>query len=216
MQVINVDINDTVKFDAVIKEVVGCFKNGGSVVYPTDTIYGLGCDALNEKAVDVIFRIKRRSLEKAVSVMVKDIEEIKKLAKLNSRKEQIAHNLLPGPYTLILESRGIISKIVSGGTGKIGFRVPNSEITQKICDNFASPIISTSVNISGKEALNDPFKIVDLFRNIAPRPDIILDGGKISDSMASTVIDLSGRDPKIIRSGIKNVKETIELLAKLQ
>jgi L-threonylcarbamoyladenylate synthase len=216
MRVINIDISDPAKFGAAIKEVVKCLQSGDSVVYPTDTIYGLGCDALNEKAVDVIFRIKRRTLGQAVSVMVRDIEEIKKFAYLNEKKEAIVKKLLPGPFTLIFQSKKIIPSIVSGGGLSIGFRIPDNEITRSICEYFENPVVTTSVNLAGKEPLNDPFKIVDLFRNIAPRPDIILDFGKISNPMASTVIDLSGKDPKIIRSGIKNVKETMELLEKLK
>jgi L-threonylcarbamoyladenylate synthase len=216
MKVINIDINDAAKFDLAIKEVIKCFESGGSVIYPTDTLYGLGCDALNEKAVDIIFRIKRRGLDKAVSVMVRNIEEIKKYAYINEKKELIARRLLPGPYTLIFESKNVIPNIISGGKTSIGFRVPDSEVTRKICENYEKPIVTTSVNLSGKEALNDPFKIVDLFRNIAPRPDIILDFGKIINPIPSTVIDLSGRDPRIIRSGVKSVKETMELLDKLK
>jgi tRNA threonylcarbamoyl adenosine modification protein (Sua5/YciO/YrdC/YwlC family) len=216
MRVINIDINDPVKFDVAIKEVVKCLQSGGSVVYPTDTLYGLGCDALNEKAVDVIFRIKRRSLNKAVSVMVRDIEEIKKFAYLNEKKETIAKKLLPGQFTLIFQSNNIIPNIVGGGKTSIGFRVPDCEVTKKICENYENPIVTTSVNLAGKEPLNDPFKIVDLFRNIAPRPDLILDFGKINNPIASTVIDLSGKNPRIVRSGIKSVKETMELLEKLK
>ena len=216
MRVINLDISNPVKFSLAIEEAVDCLKNGGVIVYPTDTVYGLGCDALNAEAVNKIFKIKKRKNSNPFSVMVKDIEEIKKYAFLESKVKNIIAKIIPGPFTIILAGVKKLPPIVTGSSSNIGIRIPNHPVTQKLSENFENPIISTSVNIAGKEPLNDPFKIVDLFSQEKFKPDLILDFGKLKEAKPSTVINFSRRNPQIVRSGMMSVKETMELLTKLQ
>lgn len=216
MRVINLDISNPAKFSLAIEEAVNCLKNGGVIVYPTDTIYGLGCDALNEKAVEKVFKIKKRKNSNPFSIMVKNTEELKKYAFLNARVKNIIAKIIPGPFTIILSGAKKLPAIINGKSTNIGIRIPDHPVTQKLSAVFENPIISTSVNIAGEEPLNDPFKIVDLFNQEKFKPDLILDFGKLKEAKPSTVIDFSRRNPQIIRSGMMSVHETMELLTKLQ
>lgn len=216
MRVINLDISNPAKFSLAIKEAVDCLKNGGVIVYPTDTIYGLGCDALNEKAVEKVFKIKKRENKKPFSTMVRNTEEIKKYAYLNTRNERILEAILPGPYTLILPGAKKFPPAVAAGSTNVGIRIPSHPVTEKLTEFFEKPIITTSVNIAEGEPMNDPFKIVDLFGQEKFKPDLILDLGKLKDARPSTIIDLTRRSPQIIRSGMMSVQKTMELLEKLK
>ena len=216
MKVINLDISDPIRFDLTIKEAVDCLKSGGVIVYPTDTIYGLGCDALNGKAVEKVLKIKKRKNNKPLSVMVRNAEEIKKYAYLDARNAKILRAILPGPYTLILPGAKKLSMVITGGSANVGIRIPSHPVTDKLTEFFENPIVTTSVNIAEKESLNDPFKIIDLFSKETFRPDLVLDFGKLKNTRPSTIIDLTHRNPQIIRSGMMSVQETIELLGKLK
>lgn len=215
MKVIYVDRSDKYKFDLAISEAVQCLKEGKIIVYPTDTIYGLGCDALNEKAVRKIFAIKKRDKNKPVSVIVKDIDSIKKIAFLDNKTKSVAEKLLPGPYTLIFPGPKNIPEIITGGKNSIGIRIPNNKICQEIVKTFTNPIVTTSVNLSGEESLNDPFKIVDHFKSKDLVPDLVLNCGKIKKAQPSIIVDLTKKSPQILRSGTRSLKEVMELLEKL-
>jgi tRNA threonylcarbamoyl adenosine modification protein (Sua5/YciO/YrdC/YwlC family) len=216
MRVINLDISNPVKFSLAIEEAIDCLKNGGVIVYPTDTIYGFGCDALNEKAVEKIYKIKKRKNNKPLSVMMRNTEELKKYAYLDVRNIKILETILPGPYTLILPGAKKLPPAVTGDSANIGIRIPNHPVAQKLSEAFENPIVSTSVNISESDPLSDPFKIVDLFSRETFQPDLVLDFGKLKSAKPSIIIDLTRRNPQIIRSGMMNVKETMELLEKLK
>ncbi len=216
MKVIYIDLNNENKLDLAISEAVKYLKEGKVIIYPTDTIYGLGCDALNENAVKKIFEIKKRKVGKPLSVIVKDISKIKEAAFIDKEKEKIAANIFPGPYTLVFPRPRNIPKTVTGGKNSIGIRVPDNKICQEIAKLFPNPIVTTSVNLSGEEALSDPFKIVDYFKDKGIVPDLILDCGKIKDAQSSIVIDLTRKSPQILRSGTRNLREIKELLEKLK
>jgi L-threonylcarbamoyladenylate synthase len=215
VRIINLDITNPVKFDLAVNEAVEILKNGGIIVYPTDTVYGLGCDALNVEAVGKIFKIKKRKNNNPFSIMVRGIEETRKYAFLDTRVKGIIEKIIPGPFTIILPGVKKLPVIITGNSTKIGIRIPNHPLTQKLSENFENPIITTSVNSAGKDPLNDPFKIVDLFSQEKLKPDLIIDSGKLKDAKPSTVIDFSRRNPQIIRSGMMSVKDTMELLEKL-
>ncbi len=216
MRVIYVDLNDKYKFDLAISEAVKFLEAGKIIVYPTDTIYGLGCDALNEGAVKKIFAIKKRDAGKPLSVMVKNISQIKEIAFADREKEKIAASVFPGPYTLIFPGPRNVPKIITGGQNSIGIRIPDNLITKNISQRFKNPIVATSVNLSGEEPLNDPFKIAEYFKNKDFAPDLILDCGKIKNARPSIVVDLTRRSPQILRSGTRSLGEIKELLEKLK
>ncbi|MCX6765533.1 MAG: L-threonylcarbamoyladenylate synthase [Candidatus Moranbacteria bacterium] len=215
MRVIYLDLNDEHKFNLAISEAVQYLKEGKIIIYPTDTIYGMGCDAFCERAIDKIFSIKGRENMKPLSILVKDIEEIRKYSFVDSKREKIISALLPGPFTLILPEAKNIPKLVTGGKNAIGVRIPDNPITKKLLKSFERPIVSTSVNISGREPLSDPFKIVEEFKIKKIRPDLILDCGKIPNARPSVIVDITRENPQIKRSEILSVQEVRKLLQKL-
>jgi L-threonylcarbamoyladenylate synthase len=216
MKVVYIDLNDKYKFDLAVAEAVKFLKEGKIIVYPTDTIYGLGCDALNEKAVERIIKIKKRNSGKPFSVIIKDIATSKKISFVDRQKEDIMKKLLPGPYTLILPGVKNIPKVVTGNANSIGVRIPNYELTKKLSEKFKNPFITTSVNIAKESPINDPFKIVERFKEQGIQPDLILDCGKIKNTQPSVVIDVTRKSPQILRSGARSLGEIKELLEKLK
>lgn len=216
MRIIYVDFENTDKLDLAISEAVKFIREGKIIVYPTDTIYGIGCDALNEDAVKKIFEIKKRDAGKPLSVIVKDISKIKEIAFVDKEKGKVAASIFPGPYTLVFPGPRNIPKMITGEKNSIGIRIPDNLITKNISQHFKNPIVTTSVNLSGEEPLNDPFKIAEYFKNKNFAPDLILDCGKIKNARPSIVVDLTRKIPQILRSGTRNLQEIMELLNKLK
>lgn len=216
MRIIYVDFEDAGKFDLAVSEAVKFIREGKIIVYPTDTIYGIGCNAFNEAAVKKIFGIKKRDAGKPLSVIVKDISKIKEISFVDKEKEKVAASIFPGPYTLVFPGPRNIPKIITGGQNSIGIRIPDNLITKNISQYFKNPIVTTSANLSGEEPLNDPFKIAEYFKNKDFAPDLILDCGKIKDARPSIVIDLTRKSPQILRSGARSLGEIKELLEKLK
>jgi L-threonylcarbamoyladenylate synthase len=169
-------------------------KNGGLIIYPTDTLYGLGADIFNQKAVEKIFTIKGRDFKKPISIMVSKIEEIRKLAFLNQEQEKIVKGLLPGPFTIILKKKKNIPKILTAGSSKVGIRIPDSKICQKLSKNL--PITTTSANLSGQKPTLNIKKLAKIFDK---QIDLILKGKDLSGK-PSTIIDLTKKPFKIIRN----------------
>lgn len=216
MRVVYIDFNDEYKFDLAVTEAVKFLKAGKVIVYPTDTVYGLGCDALNEEAVEKILKIKKRDSGKPFSVIIKDITAVKKIAFVDRQKEDIMGRLLPGPYTLILPGVKNVPKMVTASANSIGIRIPEHPLTKKISEKFENPIITTSVNIAKEAPMNDPFKIVERFKEQEEQPDLVLDCGKIENNQPSVVIDITRKSPQILRSGARSLREIKELLEKLK
>jgi tRNA threonylcarbamoyl adenosine modification protein (Sua5/YciO/YrdC/YwlC family) len=215
VEIISLDVNDVNRFEAGIEEAVRFLREGKTIVYPTDTVYGIGCDALNSKAVLQVAKIKKVKDGKPVSVLVRDLEEIKKYSFLGNTNKRILEKLLPGKFTFILPGAKNIPVEITGGGKNIGFRIPEHPVTQKMTEFFENPIVTTSANISGEDPLSDPFKIVERFRDEKYQPDLVLDFGKIESAHPSVVVDISTTKPRILRSGMMNVQETLELLTKL-
>jgi L-threonylcarbamoyladenylate synthase len=204
-------------FNKAVREAVNVLKEGGLIVYPTDTVYGLGCDATSASAVNRLFKLKKRSTKKPVSVIVKDIFEMKKYVKVNSDKEKIIKNLLPGPFTVVFKIKKDFLNSVSGGSGNLGVRIPKSKFTQKVAQEFGRPYTTTSVNDSGEISLYKIEEILNYFENKKEKPDLIIDAGDVEKKEgkveASTVIDLTKLKPAILRkgAGYKKLKKIIKI-----
>jgi L-threonylcarbamoyladenylate synthase len=216
MKIAYLGSQDENKIDLAVREAVNFLQEGRAIVYPTDTLYGIGCDAFNEKAVSEVLKIKKRDSGKPLSVIVKNVEAIKKIAFVDKAREQIANELLPGPFTLIFPGVKHVPEIVTGGENSIGIRIPDHPITRKLAEQFENPIITTSVNMSGEKPINDPFAIAEYFKTLEDRPELILDYGKIVNAHPSVVIDITQKRPQIMRTGMMSVEEIRELLEKLQ
>ncbi|MCX6743242.1 MAG: L-threonylcarbamoyladenylate synthase [Candidatus Parcubacteria bacterium] len=180
-----------------IAQVVEILKNGGIIVYPTDTIYGLGCDIFNKKAVAKIYQLKKREQNKPMSIICAELKEIAKYALISDYAFQIFKKTLPGPYTFILKAKSQTPKTVLSKNRTVGIRIPDNQICLEIVRKLGNPIITTSLNISGEEILTNPSQ---LSKEITNKIDLIIDAG-IMPQEPSTIIDLSANSPVILRPG---------------
>lgn len=168
-------------------------QQGGIIIYPTDTLYGLGADIFNQKAVRKVFDLKGRSFNKPISVTVSNLKQVKQLAYLNRKQEKFIKTILPGPFTILLKKKKRASRVLTAGQNKIGIRIPDSEICQKLSQGL--PITATSANISGTKPVYNLRELIKIFTG---RVDLILKGKKLK-GRPSMVIDLIEEPFKILR-----------------
>ncbi len=187
-----------------IQEAVSVLHRDGIIVYPTETVYGLGADALSEHAIHRVYEVKQRLLSKPMSVAVSDIEMLNVVARVGEEEEKFVKKFLPGPVTVVLPSTSCLPEVLTGGTGLIGVRMPDHEIALAIIREFDTPITSTSANISGREP---PVR----FDQVTVVYDLFVDGGTLSGT-PSTVVDLVHR--QILRAGAR-VEEIGQYLSKM-
>ena len=178
----------------VISEAVSVLADGGVVLYPTDTVYGLGANIFDNHAVRRVFDIKKRSYLKPLSILVSDVGAIDLVAKVSLSQKKTISEYLPGPYTFILKKRTIVPRSVTGGLSNVGVRVPDSEIACRLASIF--PITTTSANLSDDEMLSRPKEIL---QQLDCEVDLVIDVGELKSAKASSIIDLTGFKPKIIR-----------------
>jgi len=183
-----------------IKKVVDVLRKGGLVIYPTDTIYGLGCDITNTKALEKIARIKGVKLEKANwSFICADLSNLSDYVKqIDTATFKILKRALPGAYTFILPGNNNLPKVFKKKK-TVGIRVPDNTITKAIVEALGNPIVSTSIRDDDDllEYTTDPELIYEKWDNLV---DLVVDGG-YGDNVASTVIDLSEEEPTVLREG---------------
>jgi tRNA threonylcarbamoyl adenosine modification protein (Sua5/YciO/YrdC/YwlC family) len=186
--------------EAAIKKVVEVLKSGGLVIYPTDTVYGLGCDITNSRALERIAKIKGVKLEKAnFSFICHDLSNLSDYVKqIDTATFKILKRALPGPYTFILPGNNNLPKEFKKKT-TVGIRVPDNEIVLEIVRQLGNPIVSTSIRDEDEviEYTTDPELIFEKWQNLV---DLVIDGG-YGDNVGSTIIDLSGYEPEVIREG---------------
>ncbi len=186
--------------EAAIQKVVAVLRNGGLVIYPTDTVYGLGCDITNSKALERIARIKGVKLEKAnFSFVCHDLSNLSDYVKqIDTPTFKILKHHLPGPYTFILPGNNSLPKEFKKKT-TVGIRVPANAIALEIVKQLGNPIVSTSIHDDDAvlEYSTDPELIFEKWQNLV---DVVIDGG-YGDNIGSTIVDLSGHEPVLIRAG---------------
>ena len=175
-------------------------EQGLIVVYPTDTVYGLGANIFDKKALLKVFSVKKRSINKPVSVCLSRVEDIHMVAHMDAETEEIIRKILPGPYTIILKKKDIISSLLTAGTDRIGVRIPDNRVCIDLTRDF--PITSTSANLSGYEI---PESAEEVFKQLGTFVDIMLDAGICEHRVPSTVVDMTVQPPKVIRQGAGNL-----------
>jgi L-threonylcarbamoyladenylate synthase len=212
MEIIKVNLSTDWKNPEIIGKAMRVIQRNGSLVYPTDTVYGLGVNALRAHCLERLFKIKKRPETKPVPVIIRDIEMAKKLAFVDKRIEKVLEAVWPGPITVILEKRQIVPDILTAGKRTIGLRIADCKFTRILMANLEEPITATSANFSGEPPLNSAKEIIEIFDKAYPRPDLILDAGQLPDSLPSTVLDLTGQRPKILRVGPASKKELLKFL----
>jgi len=181
----------------LISQVVECLKQGGVIIYPTDTTYGIGCDIFNRKGVKKIFQIKQRDSRKPFSFICSDLAEISNYAQVSNFAFKIMKRHLPGAYTFVLEATKIVPDSLSTRQKTVGIRIPDSPICHAIVKELGHPLVTTSANISGEETPLDPH---DIHQQLGKMVDFVIDGG-ISINEASTVISLVGDETEVLRKG---------------
>lgn len=180
----------------LIYEAIDILKDDGVILYPTDTLYGLGANIFSDEGVRRIYEIKQRPTKKPLSVSVSNFEGLSLIGNITSRNEKIIKNYLPGPYTFILKKKSIVPPIVTSYTSKVGVRIPDSTISQLLSMNF--PITTTSANISDDEVFTNPN---DIIKQLKGDIDLVIDVGKIKSTGPSTIIDLTKEKPTLVRKG---------------
>ena len=184
-----------------INKAIEVLKNGGVIIYPTDTVYGIGCDIFNHEAVERVYDIKHESGNKLFSFICPDLKDISKYAKVSDYAYRSMKKLLPGPYTFILPASKEVPKKLKSKRKTVGIRVPNHNITQMLVQELGNPIISTSVTNRKGEILYNPVEIQMIFN---AQVDLMLSAGAM-EGKPSSIVDLSDTEPIIVREGAGDV-----------
>jgi len=182
-----------------IKTIVECLQDGGVIIYPTDTIYGLGCDIFQHKAIEKIARIKNVDPHKAnFSFVCEDLSQLSLYAKSTTTSMyRMLKSYLPGPYTFILPSSKEVPKLLKSKKNTVGIRVPDNNIARMIVKELGHPILSTTLPGEMVEEYTDP-ELME--RNFSKLVDIVIDGG-IGGMIPSTVVDCTTDEPVLVRKG---------------
>jgi tRNA threonylcarbamoyl adenosine modification protein (Sua5/YciO/YrdC/YwlC family) len=183
-----------------VAAIAECLRNGGVIIYPTDTVYGFGCDIFNQKAVEKICRIKQIDPQKAhLSFVCADLSDLSKYARsITTPVYRMIKAHIPGAFTFILPASREVPKILQSKKKTIGLRVPDSNIAQAIIRELGHPILSSSLPGDMVEEYTDPESIHDKFGN---QVDMVVDGG-MGGMYYSTIVDLTGDEPTILRQGV--------------
>jgi L-threonylcarbamoyladenylate synthase len=185
----------------IIEKAVSTLMHDGIIVYPTETVYGLGADAFSDEAIQKVYEAKKRPLGMPISIAVSDFEMLVSVARVDPWMMGFIQAFLPGPVTVVLSARRSIPDILTGGTGLIGIRIPAHDLALRIIERFDAPITATSANLHGAKDPQTPDECT------VPR-ELLIDGGRLS-GIPSTVVDLTVK--KIIRRGAQADKVELYL-----
>jgi L-threonylcarbamoyladenylate synthase len=194
-----------------IEESIKVIEENGVIVFPTDTVYGLVCDATNQKAIQKLFQIKKRDLKKPIPVFVKDIEMAKQIAMVDEKQESFLKKIWPGKVTVILRAKIDFPEGVLGKDKTIGLRIPDYAPLNALFNKINKPLSGTSANLAGEPSSLDINDIITQFKNEKFQPDLVIDAGMLELSKPSTVIDLTGKKLKILRKGTMKEEELLKI-----
>ena len=193
-----------------IKEIAKDIKEGKVAVFPTETVYGIGTNGLNEKAIEKLFRIKNRSKQKPISLLVSNMNMIEGVTKnINEIEYKLIKKFMPGPLTIILEKNENVPDILTAGSKFVGIRIPYNEIAIKLIEYSGVPIATTSANVSGEEA---NIKLQDIMFEFEDKADYYIDGGISKIGKASTVVKVEDNEIKILREGSISKEQLVSVL----
>jgi tRNA threonylcarbamoyl adenosine modification protein (Sua5/YciO/YrdC/YwlC family) len=181
-----------------IDRVVALLRRGGVIAYPTDTIYGIGCDIMNKKAIERIYQIKQKPRSRPFSFICSDLKNISQYAKVSNYAYKTMRRMLPGPYTFILKGSNQVPKMMLTKRKTAGIRVPDNSICMALITTLGHPIISTSAATGEGELLREPWLVEDYF---GKQLDMVLDGGQVPGE-PSSVISLIDDEPEVLRQGL--------------
>ncbi|OGR00930.1 MAG: threonylcarbamoyl-AMP synthase [Deltaproteobacteria bacterium RIFOXYD12_FULL_50_9] len=193
-----IEINPDNPQSRLIQQVVGVLKKGGVICYPTDTVYGIGCDIFNQKAVKRIYQIKRRPQQKPFSFICSDLKDVSIYGHISNLAYRIMKKHLPGAYTFIVPAAKIVPKIMTTKQKTVGIRVPDNEICRALVEALGNPILTTSaVTGDAEEAQSEAFAIEERLGRLV---DLVIDGGPVYPC-PSSIVSLIDDNPVILRIG---------------
>ena len=196
-----------------LKEPAELLKNGGIVVFPTETVYGIGANGLDENTVKKLYNIKQRPLNKPISLLVSNMDMVNQVAKdITDLEYKLMEEFFPGPFTIILNKKDSVPDIVTAGQNTVGIRMPSGEIARKLVEYANVPIATPSANISGKPSGTN---LSSIMKDFDGKIDCFIDGGESKLGIASTIVKVIDGVPQILRQGSIS-KEQIEKFAKIE
>lgn len=195
-----------VGYEEAADQAARALANGGIVLYPTDTLYGLAVDATNPEALQRLFMLKERDPHKPVSVVVPDVHALYEHARLGEAQAVFAHTHLPGPLTLVLPGRANLPSAVMHN-GAVGLRVPNDPFVRALAHVYDAPYTATSANKSGEQTKADPLDVVVSLGSKAELVDLVIDDGPRDAGTPSTVVLYVNERPLILRPGVLSAEE---------
>ena len=181
-----------------VNRITEALREGKIIAYPTDTYYGIGCDLYQKKAIEKVYRLKKRNIKKPFSFICADLKDISQYARVSNYAYRTMRRLLPGPYTFILEGTRLVPKIMLSPRKEAGIRVPDNQICMALVKSLGNPIITTTASNTDDIPVTDPQEIETLFKGSI---EIIIEGGVVPGG-PSTVVSLIEDTPKIIREGL--------------
>ena len=203
------DCKDNIDFDK-LKEISKIIKNGGIVVFPTETVYGIGTNGLNKESISRLYEVKQRPINKPISLLVSSIEMAETIAKdITDMEYKLMEKFFPGPLTIILKKKSIVPDNLTNNTDTVGIRMPDNIIAKKLIEYSNVPIATPSANISGKPSGTDINTIMNDFKD---KVDYYIDGGKSKLGIGSTIVKLENGYPVILREGSISKKQILECL----
>ena len=180
-----------------IAAAVEVLNGGGVIVYPTDSLYAVGCSVQEKKAINQLYRIKAEDRQKPLSFICDSIRMASRFAVVGNHAYRVMKRVTPGPFTFILEAQNIVPKIMLTKRHTVGIRIPNNNICLAMVSALAGPMVSTSIHPRYGDNLQDPAEIHERLKGMI---DLVLDGGEVFP-VVSTVVDLTGREPELVRQG---------------
>ncbi len=192
-----IEINPVNPQPRKIRQAVEVLREGGVIAYPTDTVYGIGCDIMCKRAIQRVYRLKHQTPEQPFSFICADLTDISTYAKVTNYQYKMMRRLLPGPYTFILEGSRLVPKIMLNRRKEAGIRVPDHPVCLALVLGLGNPVITTSAKAQGGGDFSDASLLHDHYKN---QIDLVLDGGPVAGK-PSSVVSLIGDEPEILREG---------------
>lgn len=182
-----------------LEKISSIIREGGIVVFPTETVYGIGTNGLNGEAIKKLYDIKKRPINKPINLLVSNMDMVNQIAKNITKKEyELMEKFFPGPFTIILNKKEIVPNILTANTDTVGIRMPDNEIARKLIEYAKVPIATTSANISGHKSETNLKNLMKIFEG---KVDYFIDGGESKIGIASTIVKVIDEKPYILRKG---------------
>lgn len=215
MEEIKLDSKNPETIEKALEKSRQTLVSGGVIVFPTDTLYGLGANALDEDAILEVFRIKKRDSNKPLSILVRDIAMAKKVACIDSRAETILQRIWPDSVTVILRKKDVVPYALTGGEENVALRVSGNVFIKQLFERIDFPLTATSANLSGEPNLLRADNIRRKFAEAQHAPDLFIDSGNLGNRLPSTIVDLTDINrPRLVRMGAVSKEKLDEFFKK--